>query len=100
MTVEYRFTPKALAFAKHWSTPEAVMAQAVSEVDEMVKDGLGDPMDLIFHCIWIDGDMEKTFIVSPANDHMEIDVAVFEEIEMKEGPFAGKTVQLPSRGSE
>jgi hypothetical protein len=101
---KYTFTDKGLAFAKYWSTPEAVLEQAQREIAEMEC----DPEDIIFHTFWLGDDYDKAFIVTPDDRGpetvMSVDVCVYEEeeaLEVEPGhPFFGKKVKMPTRGSE
>jgi hypothetical protein len=99
--IEYRFTERGEAFAKRWSTPEAVLAQAKVEVDGLWDDpDEASPEDLIFHVFWLEGDYDKSFIVTPDDRGQEtvmvVDVALYEDVEMMDtGVFAGKTVRMP-----
>lgn len=102
--VELRLTDRARRFANVWSTEGQVLEQARRELIEEVTAEHAE--DFIFHIIQVDDNDEHSFILQPfteiGSDKVFVGVSevIWEEHELTEGPFAGKTVRMPVFGDD
>ena len=92
---EIRLTPLATGFAKAKSSIAALKDRTR---EELLKNGLYDSGDLIFHTFELGG---IEYICYPKDGAIEVDTCSREEMEkMKSGPLEGKHWYLPVPDSE
>ena len=75
----------------------------LSELDELLNSGLDDPMNLIFHTIFLEDNMDGPNVtISPSDDgegmdaYYDADAAYSDLGEIDAGPFEGKRVEVPA----
>ena len=101
-TVRLEFTDKGRYFARLWSTEEDVLARIRVSIMEDLAPNVKTVDGFIFHTVSLKEHGEQDFILTPGEIRATsepciiIDAVLYEEIMLTEGPFAGKTVMIPS----
>ncbi len=105
MAYEIRFTRAALEAAAQHGGFKGLEKQVREELDHLLATGLTNLSALGFHVVALGSyfdDSLPQFIVRPVGSGMvKVDLASYDPSELlTEGPFAGKTVQIPSDKTE
>ncbi len=99
LTVRLKFTEKGRYLARLWSTEEEVLARIRASIAEDLAPSVKKIDGFVFHTVSLKAHGEQNFILMPGEADGEpcviVDAVLYEEIELTEGPFAGKKLMIP-----